>query len=124
MPETITSQPWRCFHCDEVFTERRCAAAHFGANEEAEPACKIKQGGERGLLDALRKAESDLADAWHMIHSESTDAAKAYYAQTSRHREQLTAAEQTGYDRGLADAQTHPETLGLQAASKSESPNV
>ncbi len=114
--QTITSREWRCFHCDELFTDRSCAAAHFGADESAEPACKIKQGGERGLLEALRKAEADLADIWHSVHMEGTEAARAYYAQATRHREQLTAAEQTGYDRGLADAQAHPETLGLRRA--------
>lgn len=109
---------WRCFHCDQVFTQRREAALHFGADEEAKPACMIKAGGEHGLLDALRKAESELADAWHIIHTESGEAAKAYYNQTSRHTQQLVAAEQMGYDRGLADAQAHPEELGLRRAGE------
>ena len=109
--------PWRCFHCDETFTSRHCAAAHFGADETAEPACKIK-GGEGGLLEALRRTESQLADAWHSVHTESGEAARAYYTQNARHREQLIAVEQTGYERGLADAQAHPETLGLRANHK------
>ncbi len=116
--------PWRCFHCDETFTSRHCAAAHFGADETAEPACKIK-GGEGGLLEALRRAESQLADAWHSIHTESGEAAQAYYTQNARHREQLIATEQVGYERGLADAQAHPETLGLMNATNPKGqPNV
>lgn len=106
---------WRCFHCDEVFTDRRCAAAHFGADESAEPACQIK-GSEGGLVEALRRAEKDAGDAWFMIHNEATDAAKAYHGQNARHREQMIALEQAGYDRGLRDAQAHPETLGLMRA--------
>lgn len=113
---------WRCFHCDENFTDRRLAALHFGASEDQEPACQIK-GSEGGLLEALRRAERDAGDAWHMIHNESTDAAKAYYAQQSRHLAQLTAMEQVGYDRGLADAQAHPETLGLTRAAITRAEN-
>lgn len=69
----------------------------------ADPACRIKVGAERGLVMALRKAEQELADAWHAIHSEGTEAAKAYYAQTTRHRAQLIAVEEAAYERGLAD---------------------
>lgn len=103
---------WRCFHCDEVFTSEHDARLHFGRDEGSLPACQIK-GSEHGLVEALRRAENDVADAWHAIHSESTDAAKAYHAQNGRHQEQLKAVEQVGYDRGLADAKAYPETLGL-----------
>ena len=95
---------WRCFYCGETFTEHRSAADHFGEMDTSTTACLIKGGGERGLLEALRKSERELSDAWGMIHSEGAEAATAYRAQTTRHREQLIAAEQTGYDRGLSDA--------------------
>ncbi|TIL36198.1 hypothetical protein [Mesorhizobium sp.] len=36
--------------------------------------------------------------------SESTDSAKAYYAQTSRHQQQLRTIEELGYERALRDA--------------------
>lgn len=103
---------WRCFHCDETFTEERCARLHFGSSEDQSPACQIK-GAEGGLLEALRRAEKDAGDAMFAIHNESTEAAKAYYAQQTRHREQLTAIEQIGYDKGIADAKAHPESIGL-----------
>lgn len=96
---------WRCFHCDELFTERADAALHFGC-EESIPACRIKAGAERGLVEALRQAERELADAWVAIHSEGTEAARAYYAQATRHRRQLIAAEESGYEKGLADGRT------------------
>lgn len=108
---------WRCFHCDEVFTDEHSARLHFGNDETAAPACQIK-GSEHGLVEALREAENDAAEAWHMIHAETTDAAKAYYSQNSRHQRQMRAIEQVGYDRGIADAKAYPETLGLVAADK------
>lgn len=92
---------WRCFHCDEVFTDRRCAADHFGASEDSEAACRIKMGAERSLLTALRRAENDASEAWAAIRTETTDSAKAYYAQNSRHQEQLRIVEELGFERGL-----------------------
>lgn len=94
---------WTCFHCGETFTTPGAARDHFGFDPSHEPGCRIKAGAERGLLMALRKAEQDLADAWHIIHTESGEAAKAYYAQAARHNAQLMAAEEAGYERGLHD---------------------
>ncbi|QRY97125.1 hypothetical protein JT366_09450 [Sphingomonas paucimobilis] len=95
---------WRCYHCDETFNDARCARLHFGRDEDSLPACRIKAGAEQGLLGALRDAEYAAADARHAIADESTDAAKAYYAQASRHDRALKAAEEAGYERGIADA--------------------
>lgn len=107
---------WRCFHCDEVFTDEHAARLHFGVDEGATPTCLIK-GSEGGLVEALRRAEKDAADAWFAIHNETTDAAKAFHAQAARHQEQLRAVEQVGYDRGIAGAKAHPQTLGLTTIS-------
>lgn len=95
---------WRCFHCDEVFVSTNAARDHFGMDQCSDPACLIKMGAEGSLVRALRKAEQDAADAWAAIHNETTDAARAYQAQAARHGAQLTAAEELGYERGLADA--------------------
>ncbi|UXS01137.1 hypothetical protein [Agrobacterium tumefaciens] len=97
---------WRCFHCDEVFTTEQDARLHFGMDQCSDPACKIKLGAEKSLLVALHRAETELQDAWAAIHNESTEAAKAYYAQQSRHGEQLRAAEEHGYERAVADSAT------------------
>lgn len=94
---------WTCFHCGETFKTPGAARNHFGFDPSSDPACRIKIGAERGLVMALRKAEQDAAEAWRAIGEESTEAAKAYYAQAMRHREQLVAAEELGYERGLAD---------------------
>jgi len=99
---------WRCFHCDDVFHDQHSAKMHFGYTEDSTPACKIKAGAEGSLVTALRRAETELADAWAAIHNESTEAAKAYHAQQSRHHDQLRAAEELGYERGLADGRALP----------------
>jgi plasmid stabilization system protein ParE len=101
-----TAIEWRCFHCDEVFTDRKLACEHFGADEMSEPACQIKAGAERSMVAALRRAEKDAADAWFAIQEETTEAAKAYRAQAGRHNEQLRATEELGYERGLADGRS------------------
>lgn len=105
MSETYEMPPhrWTCFHCGETFRTPGAARDHFGFDFNLDPGCRIKLGGERSLLMALRRAEKDAADAWAMIGNESTEAAQAYWAQASRHAEQLQAAEEEGYERGLRD---------------------
>ena len=93
---------WRCFHCGDVFHDQRSAKLHFGPDEGATPACLVK-GADGGLLEALRRAEADAADAWHAVHSESADGVKAYRSNLSRHHTALRAAEEVGYERGMAD---------------------
>src|SRR6185369_497961 len=34
-----TSQQWRCFHCDETFTDKNSAAEHFGVGQHVTPGC-------------------------------------------------------------------------------------
>lgn len=101
-PLVEATTEWRCFHCDEAFTDRREAALHFGADEGKTPACQIK-GSDRGLLRALRDAEAEADEAIQRMHDESTDAAKAYHRQRCRHTQALMAAEEAGYERGLSD---------------------
>lgn len=116
---------WRCFHCGEVFLDHSCAQAHFGRDETSEPACLIKAGAERSILKALRRAEADAAEAWAAIQNETTDAAKAYHAQSSRHHEQLRAAEELGYERGLRDAALASQSVGwrtMESAPKDGTP--
>jgi hypothetical protein len=96
---------WTCFHCGETFTTPGAARNHFGFEPASDTACRIKIGAERGLIMALRRAEKETADAWAAVHNESSDFAKAYYAQATRHRDQLQLAEEAGYERGLRDGQ-------------------
>jgi hypothetical protein len=94
--------PWTCFHCSETFTTEADARLHFGLDEDSRPACIVK-GTDGGLLRAYREAESDALEAWGIIHSESADALKAWRAAEGRHAQLVTAAEQAGYDKGVAD---------------------
>lgn len=67
-----SSGPWRCFHCDEEFTDREAAADHFGAGEyeEETPLCIEAATTEqkelirtnRELWESLRKAEDENDD--------------------------------------------------------------
>jgi hypothetical protein len=40
---------WRCFHCDEVFTDESEAREHFGADEAKTPACRLSRDDVRQL---------------------------------------------------------------------------
>src|SRR5689334_5391119 len=49
---------WRCFHCDETFTDVEEARAHFGANEGDTAACRI----DADELARIRGIEADNAE--------------------------------------------------------------
>lgn len=38
-PDAPRPDEWRCFHCDEVFTDRLSASAHFGESRQLPPQC-------------------------------------------------------------------------------------
>lgn len=109
---------WTCFHCDETFTDEASARDHFGADEGCDAACRIKFGAERSMLKALRRAEKDASDAWMAIHNETTDAARAYYAASARHQEQLRIAEELGYERGVEDGRAMQEAMLAQGGGE------
>ncbi|API58503.1 hypothetical protein BSL82_03605 [Tardibacter chloracetimidivorans] len=98
---------WTCFHCGETFTTPGSARYHFGFDPSSDPACRIKLGAERGLVMALRKAEADLEEMRRLLHDESCEAYRLYASQTTRHNAQIMAAEEAGYERGLADGRAH-----------------
>jgi hypothetical protein len=108
-PPTYEKPPhgWTCFHCGETFTTVGSARTHFGASPDAQPGCieRVRLGGERGLLAALRKAEERIAQ--YII--EDTEAQRAMHTQQSRHSEALLIAEEAGYERGLRDARKQAE---------------
>lgn len=41
--EVTEKKEWRCFQCDEVFTEREKALLHFGLMEAVPPRCCIDE---------------------------------------------------------------------------------
>lgn len=92
---------WTCFHCGETFTTVGEAREHFGVDPTREPGCiiKVNLGGERGLLNALRKAEDLLA----RFQAEDSDVQRLALQEQGRHSEALRQAEEAGYARGLKD---------------------
>ena len=94
---------WTCFHCGETFVDKTTAADHFGADEFAKAACVIKAGAERGILHALRDAERQAAEIVMRLESDGTDSGRAYRALLTRYEASVRAAEELGYERGLAD---------------------
>lgn len=83
---------WRCFHCDETFSTIETAREHFGASQDAEPACKID-------IAEYRRLEDQQASC----RAECCEEAKRYYATQADHAQALIREEQKGYDKGLAD---------------------
>lgn len=103
---------WRCFQCDEVFTDEACARLHFGEYQDCDPICKV--GAER-----YRDLENQLA----AYRSESDEATKEFYALGARHTTRLMREEEKGYERGLADGQALAAEYGPAALSRVEAEN-
>lgn len=93
---------WRCFHCDEVFTDEAEARLHFGDSCVQEPICGV-------TAERYREVERQLEE----YRSESDATSKTFYSLGAEHYRKERDAEQAGYDRGLADAKAHPGELGL-----------
>ena len=75
----VSTGPWTCFHCDEVFADRESAAEHFGnGNYEAEtPLCIEAATTEqkelirtnREMWESLRKAHDENDDMECQLNS-------------------------------------------------------
>lgn len=108
--------PWRCFHCDDVFTTVGAASDHFGPHPASTPGCVIDkvlpEGGTNtqrglGLLMALRRAEAELA----RYREEDTDLHLALHAKECERNTAVMRAEEQGYARGLRDARAAFDSL-------------
>lgn len=83
---------WRCFHCDEVFTDREKAALHFGVYQTSDPACQIN-------IEAYRKMEEN-----HRAHlQEDSEMHRELAAMECKTQIELRRAEERGYARGIED---------------------
>jgi hypothetical protein len=76
--QALRAEPpgWRCFHCDEMFTDWGEARNHFGYTpDDGPPACKTTRGEDSELyhlkrqLEAYRNEDTELDDA--KLHPES-----------------------------------------------------
>ena len=97
--------PWRCFHCDQTFTDRDEAALHFGDSPFEETACGVD-------ASELRTLQRELA----LYHEEDTVRDREIRRLHSEIARRERRAEEDGYAKGLEDARKHPETLGLREA--------
>lgn len=99
---------WRCFHCDEVFSESDKAEEHFGSLYQ-DAACTIDITKYREMEALVAKYCAEDTDLHREIHRISAQA-----------HTDVQRAEEKGYARGLADAQKYPETLGLAPIAQEE----
>jgi flagellar biosynthesis/type III secretory pathway protein FliH len=105
-----TRREWRCFHCDEVFTDWGEARNHFGYTpEDGPPSCKTTRGEDSELYHLKRRLE--------LYQREDTELHRELHAKSAEMAAAVRQAEEQGYARGLQDAKKYPETLGLRAAS-------
>jgi len=90
---------WRCFHCGEVFSSRKYAAEHFGAEEGDVPACRLSHS-EGHLITYIRKLQRELAS----YRREDNLVLRAWDARVMEGVDAVRRAEETGYNRGVQDA--------------------
>jgi hypothetical protein len=72
-----TSDEWRCFHCDEVFTDREKAAEHFGKHEMLQPACTIDVAEYRRMEEVNSRHCAEDTELHREIYRMSADHATA-----------------------------------------------
>lgn len=85
---------WRCFHCDEVFTDRTAALDHFGPDRLlSTPGCQIDVAEYRRMEEVFRRSVDEDTDLHRQIRSLRSDLDTA-----------VRRAEEDGYAKGLADA--------------------
>jgi hypothetical protein len=101
--------PWRCFHCDDVFTSRSEASAHFGYQVDATPACKIAPD-LRGLVKFVRWQEGQL----QRFRQEDSEAARQLYALGADHARALRCEEEKGYARGVSDTSKEVNAVAIR----------
>lgn len=104
-PQPEATEPasvWRCFHCDETFTDAAAARAHFGDSERQQAICTIDATHFRWMEEQHRRNVD-----------EDSEALRAIGRLTSEHETLRRRAEEEGYARGLRDAKKYPGELGL-----------
>jgi hypothetical protein len=94
----MARKQWRCFHCDEVFTNPFYAGIHFGAAEDATCACVLPH--EQHLVEHIR----DLEQRLESYRTESDKVMRSIMTLEDEHRRALRREEEKGYERGMRDA--------------------
>ena len=85
--------PWKCFHCNEVFTDPKEAEEHFGKSEAVTTICKRDAYYIREIerqIDLYREEDT-------VLHRQINELRGRQHLDQQR-------AEELGYSRGLRDA--------------------
>lgn len=95
-PDGAQAVAWRCFYCDESFTDRVAALEHFGPGDgytrQSRTACQIDIAEYRRMVEKeARYAEEDAE-----VH-------RSMHRMAGEHQQALQRAEESGYARGLRD---------------------
>jgi hypothetical protein len=96
---------WRCFHCDEIFRNKREAAIHFGAEEAGTCACLLPY--EKHLVEYIRDLENQL----ERYRVEDSHVLRSIMTLEADHRQALIQEEEKGYAKGLRDRVTSVKVM-------------
>lgn len=96
-PSQSSELPWRCLHCDEIFTDQEAAILHFGTSERQNAACSINIAEYRAMEARMVSYNEEDAEIHHQLASLKT-----------KHAQELRREEEIGYARGLVDAFKFP----------------
>lgn len=99
----MARKQWRCFHCDEVFESRRCAAEHFGKDGDL-TACRIKSH-EGHLITYIRELEGQI----ERYRNDDSHVMRSMFTLEADHRQVLIRAEEDGYNKGVRDTTPFPQ---------------
>jgi len=86
---------WRCFHCDESFTDVEAARTHFGDSEYSDPICCMKPEDVRAMERELER-----------YRMEDSDKDREFHAMRADHARALRVEEEKGYEKGLRDGES------------------
>ncbi|KWH57856.1 hypothetical protein [Burkholderia cepacia] len=100
---------WRCFHCDEVFTDAESATLHFGRSERQSPACSIDIAEYRSMEQRM-----------HAYNEEDSELHRTMYRMQAQHQTDLRREEEKGYARGLADGMKEHRSPAMAAAAPAD----
>jgi hypothetical protein len=88
---------WRCFHCDETFTDWIQARNHFGYSPaDGAPACRTTRAFDAEIYHLKKRLE--------LYQEEDTELHREIHRLNCEHTKALIRAEEEGYARGLRDA--------------------
>jgi hypothetical protein len=92
---------WRCYFCDEVFTNKDKAAEHFGVFEACEadvPACKLMQHQEE-FIKYVRGLEQEI----RLYQDDNQPLQRAMFALNDEINSKVKEAEEKGYAKAVQD---------------------